>query len=481
MYISTIKLHNFKNFRGDTVVRFDSGVNFLVGNNNCGKSSIFLAVDFVLKKKTREEVITKDLIDNNKEFVSVEIEICGDEIQDILNSNSALSKYKKAVYKNDDDIWAMRIKRTSEDNGLGKVFVYVEEDGRYENLTGIDKTITALFDMQFVWADSNSNDVTDFSKTKVCGRIINAITNPNLNNNWNKLKEAHSEVFSDINKNLHPVETRIENLMQEQYGSNVTVNFNFNLPEISDFLKTGNLQLSEDGITTSSNEKGTGMQRALALILIQIFAESFANSEKDNKKPLFFFLDEPETFLHPQAQEKLIRSLEGIAQKSQVFIITHSPYFLKYYRSNTHSINIFSKQNRQNKVTAGIELGVLGPLSPTWGEINYCAFGLPSIEFHNELYGYLQFLITSMSGNSSCSIKEIENFLIAQGVDRNKNYIRSVRQEERNEAITLPTYIRHQIHHPENQMNTQYSIDELKKSTEILMGIIKKAASPPTR
>ena len=40
--------------------------------------------------------------------------------------------------------------------------------------------------------------------------------------------------------------------------------------------------------------------------------------------PTFFFIDEPETFLHPQAQDKLLDSLENISQNSQVFITTHS-------------------------------------------------------------------------------------------------------------------------------------------------------------
>ena len=41
MYISKITLHNFKGFKGDHEFNFDKGINFLVGNNNCGKSTLF--------------------------------------------------------------------------------------------------------------------------------------------------------------------------------------------------------------------------------------------------------------------------------------------------------------------------------------------------------------------------------------------------------------------------------------------------------
>ena len=39
MYISKIKLHNYRRFR-DIEIRFNEGKNILVGNNESGKSSI---------------------------------------------------------------------------------------------------------------------------------------------------------------------------------------------------------------------------------------------------------------------------------------------------------------------------------------------------------------------------------------------------------------------------------------------------------
>ena len=103
-----------------------------------------------------------------------------------------------------------------------------------------------------------------------------------------------------------------------------------------------------------------------------------------------FFIDEPETFLHPQAQNKLLDALEKISSKSQIFIITHSPYLLKKYKKDTHSMNVFSKDKGLNKVEPGKDFDLFGISSPTWGEINYYAFGVLSVEFHNELYGFIQ-------------------------------------------------------------------------------------------
>lgn len=59
MYISKIKLTNFKSFKGHHDIEFSKGVNFFVGNNNCGKTTIFKAVEFIQSGKNKLDFITK--------------------------------------------------------------------------------------------------------------------------------------------------------------------------------------------------------------------------------------------------------------------------------------------------------------------------------------------------------------------------------------------------------------------------------------
>jgi hypothetical protein len=243
----------------------------------------------------------------------------------------------------------LRLKRSSESD-ISKVVFYTEKDS-YKNLTGIDKTISALFDAQIVWADINACDISDFSKTKICGKIINVVTKDFVNSNtWQEFNKSHKETFGDdensLSTILKPVEEKLKTILSEQYGE-TEVKFSFSLPEIDNFFKTGNITLSENGIGTKSSEKGTGMQRTLALSLIQVYADISSTINEKVSKPIMFFIDEPETFLHPQAQNKLLDALEKISEKSQIFIITHSPYLLKKYKKDTHSLNVFSK----NKTT----------------------------------------------------------------------------------------------------------------------------------
>lgn len=80
MYIEKLVMENFRCFPGKTEIEFISGINFLVGNNNCGKTTIFKAIDFLLSGKTKDGWISKGKED---EEVSVIITLKGTDIIDL--------------------------------------------------------------------------------------------------------------------------------------------------------------------------------------------------------------------------------------------------------------------------------------------------------------------------------------------------------------------------------------------------------------
>jgi len=484
MYISKIKIHNFKGYKGSHELFFDSGVNFFVGDNNCGKSSVFEAIDFIRSKKPRDEVITKTQLDGS-DYVSVEIEFKGDDLEALVQVET-LKKYQSYLIDTNGQK-SLRIMRSSEDNeitqdkkkkslSIGNVRVFNPTTNQFENPTGVDSTISALFDAQFVWADTDSTDISDFSKTKICGKIITAITKDFVNSEtWKRFSDSHQEAFGDGEKSiattLKPVEEKLKSILSEQYGE-TEVRFSFSLPEIESFFKTGNIDLSESGVETKSAEKGTGMQRALALALIQVYADISGKNGEGLSKPILFFIDEPETFLHPQAQNKLVDALEKISSKSQIFIITHSPYLLKKYKKDTHSMNVFSKDKGLNKVEPGNEFDLFGASSPTWGEINYYAFGVISVEFHNELYGFIQ-AKAIMEDDKNYYEDEFEEYLVGKGFVQDQTYIRLKKDgSTETQTRTLPTKIRNMIHHPENTHNSKFTQEELENSIDLLIKLL---------
>ena len=80
MYISKMTLFNFKSFKGEHVLEFNKGINFFVGNNNSGKTTIFKAIEFIQSGRNIEDWISKDVSSEN---VSVRVEFSGTDLFDI--------------------------------------------------------------------------------------------------------------------------------------------------------------------------------------------------------------------------------------------------------------------------------------------------------------------------------------------------------------------------------------------------------------
>ena len=185
------------------------------------------------------------------------------------------------------------------------------------------------------------------------------------------------------------IEQKVQQVFTDQFGA-ATISFHFDELKIDSFFKNTTINVN-DGIETPMQEKGNGMQRAVALALLQVYAEELTKHPDDAnlKKPFFLFIDEPEICLHPKGQEKLLNALLEISKTKQVFITTHSPYFLSSPYLKNCGLHIFSK-NGNNSVIESATVNPLLPWSPTWGEINFKAYKLPTVDFHNELYGWIQ-------------------------------------------------------------------------------------------
>lgn len=78
---------------------------------------------------------------------------------------------------------------------------------------------------------------------------------------------------------------------------------------------------SDDGASVAVRDRGTGFQSALVLGVLRYVAQQ----EAPNEGQVFFAVEEPEAFLHPQTQRAMIKILSGVADNAQVLLTTHSP------------------------------------------------------------------------------------------------------------------------------------------------------------
>lgn len=196
------------------------------------------------------------------------------------------------------------------------------------------------------------------------------------------------------------------------------------------------------------NKRGSGVKR---LILLNFFrAEAERKATEGGRAQIIYAIEEPETSQHTTNQIILIRALKSLAsaENVQVIITTHSSAIVK--ELDFADLKLIIKGDNGIRQIMNVQPGQL--CYPSLNEVNYIAFEEATIEYFNELYGFLEYSGWFGQYKSQQALRPYIK------EDRNGN--RVVQQ------ISTTEYIRHQIHHPENTYNTQYTKAELLSSIQ---------------
>lgn len=476
MYFKSLTITNFKSFEGEQQITFSKGINYIVGDNNCGKSTIVHALRYLIENVGEQSSLQNK---STTEDLSVEAIFAGQDLINIVQSE----KYKRlAKYLNNNhEEPYFRVRRSPKKESITqgrktatldgkKITFWNPETQQFENPTGIDALFRSLVDLVQLLADTTTSDIVDFGATKPLGKLIAAVSQQfQETERWTAFQKAHTEAFSDGEDSLSSLtadmSSQIQQLVQKQYG-HAEVRLDFTLPDATTFIRGGQLLVTDGNYETPLCDKGTGMQRAVTLALIQVYS-NMQHKTKEHA-PLTLLLDEPETWLHPRAQIQLGEALARISEDEQLFLITHSPYMLRSYSPTKHRLLIFSREDNVPSIQYSDELGLLANQEPSLGEITYFAFGIPTVEFHDELWGEIQVI------SKRKSERKLNTYLHdTHRLPYAKKWDRDDKPNDAPEDATLPYYIRNSIHHPENRLNDPFTYDELTESTESLIAVLK--------
>ncbi|MBK7442543.1 MAG: AAA family ATPase [Bacteroidetes bacterium] len=284
------------------------------------------------------------------------------------------------------------------------------------------------------------------------------------------------EVFAKISELTDEIASKIEFEKYEVFKEFYKRTAEFKLKEtklsIIDSIapyESAFLSASKDILDLPLKYLGSGIEMIISLLFLETLASM-------SKEKLQILIDEPELHLHPKLQEQLAEYLWKISSGKdghQIFVTTHSPIFFKNCvgRDGVKTF-VTRKEDKTDKIFVDeLSLGNgLFPWSPSWGEINYFAYNYMTIEFHDELYGFVQ------EKSHLFREKEIDDFLEQKfNIPKDRQWIREnggVPKQPIN--TTLPVFIRNKIHHPENKaMQAEtFSSNELKESIEILISVV---------
>jgi len=228
------------------------------------------------------------------------------------------------------------------------------------------------------------------------------------------------------------------------------------------------------GKAQTSDMRSDGFKQFVSFLLT-IAAEN-KNEELQNT---ILLLDEPETHLHPKAQEYLLAQLIGITNNSKnnvVLFATHSNYMIdkkdlsRYYRVEKKKDDI-DEENTQ--------VDQFDKKQTSYAEVSYEVFDILDEQYHNELYDKLRdWFISDKNSKETDISKYIESIGINAFDEQYLKQIKKVEKDnrdtsknkEKNAKVTLPTFIRNCIHYPTNKNN---DFDKkLKQSIDILKGFV---------
>ncbi len=138
-----------------------------------------------------------------------------------------------------------------------------------------------------------------------------------------------------------------ESLQEELTAWSTTIDVEISPPDIDELFRVGTTVWVNDGIKTDISRKGQGLQRALIFALVRALAKILkgeriaqeaqtgteeptqASSSRKSSKSTYFVIEEPELYLHPQAQRELYDSLIELSRgNNQVILCTHSSSFI---------------------------------------------------------------------------------------------------------------------------------------------------------
>lgn len=342
MKLRGIKLANYRNL-GDMKIIFSDDVNYIVGENNIGKTNLLYAINKVFSGKSFEE--------NDFQDTTQAIEI-------VLRLK--LNYVEKGIF---DDL------TDPENSDYINVRIVQESPDEYLRYSHYETDEPILFNdikrLLLINYDSlrNPKNELDFTKTRGAGTFLNYVVK--------KFIEQQGKDVNYLNKSA------IKKL--ERYTAAILKNIEaFNRFDIQPLVEQNNqemltrIMVLKDSNRVNVSEIGYGAQYNM-LIVLSILEKiiNYVKKMKDDENQLqtLLILDEPEIHLHPYLQRTLMKDILKIVSgkdeefnsiisqlfgiedfSGQVIIATHSPNIIS--DDYKKIIRMYSEQGVTNVVNA---------------------------------------------------------------------------------------------------------------------------------
>ena len=358
MYISEIvEINNYRNLTGK-IITFNDTLNFLIGENNIGKTNILELINICFAIGKFAETDFMDIT------LPIKIKF------KVKYSNEEIGYFEDNFDVDDSNSITLVAMQDSVDERIN----YYHDT---PNQTKISMATIRTMNILYYYAQRMPSKEVDFRKTSGSGKVLNYLIQHSLEQSEIQEKDILKKTkLKNIVKNVNRQIKKINTITGDSVSAYVDTEVD---KLVCRLLGLGD----ESGRELSS--LGEGVQYAFNILLqiIEIiydvkttrkpedFEERLINRDGKKLFPLFLVLDEPEVHQHPYRQRSLIRKIKALIENNnqeflnllkdlfdidgltgQIFIATHSPNILldnyRQYKS--------TGTNSQLKIVSGMNV-----------------------------------------------------------------------------------------------------------------------------
>lgn len=328
VYITSVDVRNYRSCKSTALTL--SPYTPIVGRNNCGKSNVVAALQWLVRKtKLGEE-------DFNAADAAVEVIGTLDHIT-AEDLGVVADKHRKSIepYIRDGKLSIKRSQATAADTA--KLSVLNPDNGEWvPNPTGIDNALSELFP-EPIHIGAMEDAAEDASKAKTSttiGKLLAAMLetirdrhDADLQVHLGAITSRLSAKGADRFAELHDIDASINTKVKDLFPG-VSVRLDFPVPVLEELIKAGTVRVFEDddadGEGRAFNSFGHGSQRAIQMALVRHLAE-LRRGQAIHGGVTLLLIDEPELYLHPFAVEHIREALKTLSASGyQVVFTTHS-------------------------------------------------------------------------------------------------------------------------------------------------------------